>query len=380
MRARLIVQLAIAIAACGQERDPQQALAHAIQLHQAGRIEEAITAYRAFLKLEPEHVEARSNLGAALSHTGRYEEAIAEYEQALKRAPSNAGIRLNLALAYYKSAQLARAVSELIRVHEARPDDRQPALLLADCYLQMGENRKVVDLLTPLEPQNTDNRAFSYLLGTALIRDSQVARGQALVDRILRDGETAEARLLLGTAEFMARDFTKARKDLARAAELNPRLPSVHGFYGRALLATGDPANAQAEFRKELELNPFDFDSNLNLGFLLRQDQKHDEAMPFIERALKVRPRAAAARYQLATVYLAKGQTAEAQRELEQVVADEPGFVEAHVSLATLYYRLKRKSDGDREREIVRKLNAERQAQQPGARTSAMPAPAPNSQ
>ena len=36
------------------------------------------------------------------------------------------------------------------------------------------------------------------------------------------------------------------------------------------------------------------------------------------------------------------------------------------MSLATAYYRLKRKEDGDRQREIVAKLNAEAQARQPG--------------
>jgi hypothetical protein len=54
---------------------------------------------------------------------------------------------------------------------------------------------------------------------------------------------------------------------------------------------------------------------------------------------------------------------------LEAIVKDSPQFTEAHVSLATVYYRLKRKEDGDRERAIVQKLNAEAQAREPGART-----------
>jgi hypothetical protein len=33
-----------------------------------------------------------------------------------------------------------------------------------------------------------------------------------------------------------------------------------------------------------------------------------------------------------------------------------------------VYYRLKRKEDGDRERAIVQRLNAEAQAREPGAR------------
>jgi hypothetical protein len=42
--------------------------------------------------------------------------------------------------------------------------------------------------------------------------------------------------------------------------------------------------------------------------------------------------------------------------------------MEAHVSLALVYYRLKRPDDGKREREIVQKLTAKAQAKQPGVK------------
>ncbi len=34
-----------------------------------------------------------------------------------------------------------------------------------------------------------------------------------------------------------------------------------------------------------------------------------------------------------------------------------PAYIEAHVTLATVYYRLKLKDEGDRERATVQKLN-----------------------
>jgi len=49
---------------------------------------------------------------------------------------------------------------------------------------------------------------------------------------------------------------------------------------------------------------------------------------------------------------------------LEKVVKQSPQFLEAHVSLAQAYYRLKRKADGDRERAVVQKLKAEQDAKQ----------------
>jgi Tfp pilus assembly protein PilF len=79
-----------------------------------------------------------------------------------------------------------------------------------------------------------------------------------------------------------------------------------------------------------------------------------------------MRPRDASARFSLAGIYVSTGQTPKALELLEQVVADEPKYLEAQVLLATVYYRLQRREDGDRVRTVIERLNAERQAKQPG--------------
>ena len=152
---------------------------------------------------------------------------------------------MNLALAYYKTAQISgRRGRTGEGRHSSSLRNRQAVFLLADCDLRLGENKKVIELLSPLEKESPNDKALIYLLGTALIRDNQPARGQVLVDRILRDGESAEARLLLGTTKMNAQDFAEALVDLKKAAELNPQLPDVFSYYGMALLSTGDVAAA----------------------------------------------------------------------------------------------------------------------------------------
>jgi Flp pilus assembly protein TadD len=133
-------------------------------------------------------------------------------------------------------------------------------------------------------------------------------------------------------------------------------------------MATGDTAAAMAAFRRELQASPTDFDSNLLLGFLLNRDQDSTGALEHFRRALSLRPGAPEVRYQIGALQLAQGQVDEAVRTLEALVTDEPKFLEAHVSLALGYYRLKRREDGDRERAIVQQLTRELQAREPGAR------------
>ena len=74
------------------------------------------------------------------------------------------------------------------------------------------------------------------------------------------------------------------------------------------------------------------------------------------------------ARYQIALLDVGAEKFDDARMSLEKLIAESPKFVQGHVTLATIYYRLKRKEDGDRERAIVRQLMAENQAKEPGAK------------
>ena len=103
--------------------------------------------------------------------------------------------------------------------------------------------------------------------------------GQVIIDRILRNGDSAEARMLLGVTKLNVHDYPAALTDLAKAVELNPNLPDVYAFYGQALQATGDPGAATGAYRKALAANPNNFTANLELGVLLKDDQKLDEAL-----------------------------------------------------------------------------------------------------
>ncbi len=347
--------------------NPDLIFARAVQLHQAGDWENAVKAYQAFLAEKPERTDARSNLGAVLARMGRYQDAIEQYQRALLLDGNNPDIRFNLAIAHYKSARIVLASQELEKVVALKPDHQNATLLLADCYLQMGEYPKIITLLAPYEAKYPDNKALAYLLGTALLRDKQVEKGQQQIEKIMRGGDSAEVRMLLGTTHLMSADYAKAAQEFAVAAKLNPKLPTAHAYYGRALSMTGNTDQAKEEFRAELENNPNDFDANLQIGMILKQDQNPEEALQYFQRALLVRPGEPNARFYIESVRVGQGNVQAALPELEKLVQDAPDFVEAHVMLATVYYRLKRKADGDREQAIVNKLNAERQAKQPGA-------------
>jgi len=361
--------LAGAVSAQDSSAAVEREFERATQLHQSGDLQGAVRGYLAILATHPARVDVRSNLGAAYSALGRYEDAIQEYKRALIIDSRNYAIRFNLALAYYKAAWFAEAATELEKFIAAVPNTPQTAnaqLVLADCQVRLGEYKKVIEMLSPLADADSNDRTLAYLLGSALIGDGQLDKGQAIIDRLFRHEDSAEAHLLMASILLLADDAQSALKEAQRALELNPKLPSVQAWYGRVLMRLGDTEKAKVAFKSELATNANDFDSNLYLGVLLRQDKQLEEARSYLQRAIQLRPREQYARYHLAAVYAAAGKPSDALPLLEGVLKEHTDFVEARVLLASVYYRLNRKEDGDREKAIIQKSNADQQAKPPG--------------
>jgi len=359
----VLATLATAQAAAQTDEERAEAeFAKGVGLHQAGDVMGAIQSYERALALDPARIEARSNLGAALAHLSRFDEAIEQYRQALEVDPGQNGVRLNLGLAQYKALRIDEAAGTFQELLQTDPSLAAARLLLADCLLQKGRDEEVVELLLPRERQFEDDRLYAYLLGTALVRRNDTERGQVYIDRLFRDGESAEGLLLLGAQYLRRNDHREALPRLQKAVELKPELPTAHTLLGIALMDTGDRPRAMAEFRRELQRNPDDFEANLRLGLLLRDEDQVDLAGDYIARAARLRPNHPDVLYAQARIRLAREDLEGARAILEQLVSVAPDYEGGHVLLGTVFYRLQMRKEGDRERAIVEKLKAARTA------------------
>ncbi len=327
-------------------------------LQQKGDLAGAVRLYQELLKLQPGMVAARINLGVALAGLGRYDEAIATYREALKAEPGNVPARMNLGLAYYKSTQYAPAAAEFTRLRSVRPDLPQPFYLLANCYLELGENRRVIELLESPAPPGCTEPGCLYVLGLALMRDGQTGRGAAVLDRLQARGDSLEATLLAGAAKILTGQYVEAVPDLEQAIRHSPQTAGLYSLLGVAKAGMHDHEGAKPLFRKALELDPNDFDSNLNLGALLLQDRDIDGAEPLLRRAQRIRTASSAARFQIGVLQQARGQMQAAVESFESLARDIPDWIDPHLQLLKLYYSLARPADGERERAVIERLNA----------------------
>jgi tetratricopeptide (TPR) repeat protein len=352
--------LAPALGLLGNAGQTRDILREAAAAYQSGDVASAIRLYREFLTEHPGAAEIRSNLGAALVANGQFPQAIEEYQKALGDVPSNTRVRTNLALAYYKVGRLPEAIEDLEVLHELQPLEVKPALLLADCQIQTGQPAKAVQILTPLHEEYPEDRAVIYLLGMALLKAGRLDQAQLMLDKILREGESAEAAFLMGQSEYLRQNIVPAATHLARAVELDPKLFGAHSLYGQVLRSLGKLDEANLQFGEELKINPYDYIANVETAMQFK-DAKSGEALRYINRALQVRPRDPGALLQRASLYTMQGRAEDARKELEQLLRDYPDFAEAHAALATVYYKLNRKADGDNERAAAQRVTDEAQ-------------------
>ncbi len=91
-----------------------------------------------------------------------------------------------------------------------------------------------------------------------------------------------------------------------------------------------------------------------------------DTARDYLAKAVQLNPASSMARYEDAMLKSTTGEYEAAAMELEKLVQDDPTWLEPHVELASLYYRLHRAAEGAKERQVVERLTAEQQAQGPG--------------
>src|SRR5262245_31528427 len=91
-------------------------------------------------------------------------------------------------------------------------------------------------------------------------------------------------------AEITRNNFAKAESLLQGALAQNPK--DYRGWYDLGFVhdALNKHSEAIADYKKSIELNPNVFESNLNLGLLLAQQDKNSEAEKYLTAATRLKP------------------------------------------------------------------------------------------
>ena len=240
-----------------------------------GLLGEAEDSFRKAHMLDPGLVEAITDLANVLSQEKLFSAAIVYWKQAYALQPQNAGIKFSLGKA----------------------------------LLDSGDNQGAADLFRELTTEDTDRGPVWMDLGTALARLGQYDEASRMYLRAMNFPATADAaRLALIKAMLTLLHYTEAQPYTREYLRAHPDDYEALYFNGVVDRETGKLNVAEHEFAAAVATDPGQYDGQLSLASILRQQGKAAEAIPHFLQALQLKPDSKAAHFQLARAYSATGQ------------------------------------------------------------------------
>lgn len=220
-----------------------------------------------------------------------------------------------------------QAIDHFAKMLTSYPDVDVIRPLLALAYHEAGDSDSARKVLAQVEPDSPEFRD-AVLMSVRLYQESdELDKGAELLEEVLKD---EEKRLevfyfILADIYLTLKEPGKGEKVFARAVEQFPEKPRVRFEYGLYLEKNGQPERALELMEQVLEL---DKDDPLALNFIgytwADKGIRLDEALDYIQRAVKARPQDGFIRDSLGWVYYKMGNYDKAVEELSKAASQQP--------------------------------------------------------
>ena len=328
------------------ELDPDHGEAHeylGIIARYLGKIDLAITSYKALTRILPFRAEYHWQLGDLYESQNRLEEALQSYERVITIRPEQIGVWNRLGQLYLQTGDDSAAVRSFLTVLEsiesgARPrPSRNSSWTEIDAHSGISLAYQAQDDFEKAEHHIT--RAIALLEEHALsIRSgnrASRARSRELLALRIRD-----ARYTLAQIYLRFNDAQKAVSTFEKILAVDDKdIPALTGI-GIAYQMLDDVVRAENYLRKAIGLTSQGElpDAYNALGYLYaEQGTKLDEAAALVRRALKSAPTSGAYLDSLGLIYLKQGKLDAAIEKLEQANHYLPDTPEILLHLADAY-------------------------------------------
>ena len=195
-----------------------------------------------------------------------------------------------------------------------------------------GESRQTIEVGMGTADKRGRVRVTLHLSDADFSRDS-LRRRHSVSARQLAIPESAEHEYDAAQKDLEKRDTSAAIRHLERAVQIAPTFATAWNNLGTISYQTRNFARAEECFRKALRQDPTMYEPLVNLGGVLINLHKLDEALDLNVHAVLVRPNDALANSQLGMTYFAVGNFDASAKYLERARKIDP----AHFSHPQLY-------------------------------------------
>jgi tetratricopeptide (TPR) repeat protein len=338
-----------------------QHMERAQRLLAAGEVKAAAREFQTILAIDPDNIDARTNLGVLAYFQHDCGLAIPNLKKALSQRPSLFKVQALLGLCEEQGGNSASAVHDLEQSLPHLQDWKLMKLVgsqLVEIYYRKDDLNRAANVVAELQrvhPLDVDIAFMAYRIHTELAERARDTLALVAPDSARMHQLMAEEFVHKG---FAALAITQYEKALAK----NPALPGLHYELGEAImqLSTSEDTlkRAEHEFRAALAENPKNAGALAKLGRIAFSRGNTTVAEQEYRQALALQPDQPDALKGMAEISSRQGQTEQAIDYLLRASQSAPFDENIYYRLASYYRKLGRTNEANQEMAKFKKIRA----------------------
>jgi tetratricopeptide (TPR) repeat protein len=263
----------------------------------------AIAIWKKINKLDATSLDPYLNLAELYAKQGLMMEAKSQYQYVVDE--------------YIKRSKMREAGDVLKKMADIDPSDLKIRSKLADLYTREGNSGKAVE--------------EHVAIAEELTKKGHLAEALQVLEKGLKiDAKNGRLRLELGRIHVLQKNYDKAIHYLEAAVEGSPNDVDIMGRLGEAYLGSKRIPEAEALFKRLLEINPSDEDTRVQMAKVSLQqghvDRAYAELEPLVEKLVQRRDHDRAASL------------------LQQIVQKSPSHIRTLTRLVEVYQQFQNES------------------------------------
>jgi tetratricopeptide (TPR) repeat protein len=301
------------------------------------KLDDAIAALRTAIEARPEWAQAHFVLGTTLAMKGEQTGARSALARALEIDASLLQARRVLAQVHAGLRENEYAVEEGRRYLRERPDDIQLRILVAQSLIRLGESEAAERELAAI-PEENRSAEVHYAYGRIRMGKGDIAGAREHLMQALQERpgnyDILNSLYLLDQTEGRVAESVERVNAALEAAPEDARL---HLLHGNIALTQRRGEDAEASFKKAIDLSPNDLGAYEHLARYFASTGRLAEAIETYEAAVGVRPGAAQLYHLLGVLYELAGKKDKAITNYEEAIRRAPNLGEAKNNLAYIF-------------------------------------------
>jgi len=307
-----------------------------VQFNEQGDLSKAATAFRKALSLDPDFVEAHTNLGNVLKEQGKWKVAEKSYRRALALLPDNALLLSNLGNALYHQNNLDEALKTLEQAINLDPGYALAQHNLGSVLMGMNNRDKAIECFKKAYQLMPETPEIGTSLSEAMCEQGLFEDAASIFhDNVKNNPDSVGANLILANILHKAGDTKSAKIFLNQAEAIEPGNVDIYAQYSEILLDE-DSLEAKSKIDQALLHAPNNA-SYLNLkGRVLSRLNLLSEAESLVLKSIAIAPDSAQFNEELGHILKKKGDYQQAKVAYLRAIKLDPESVEGYCNLAIM--------------------------------------------